>query len=185
MVSLGENGTLPDETYGGILVGFTKCRNEDFKAVFQQLTQEWHDHFSSCFPFTTSFCGSSYSKTTIANIKHILCDANDLYSNFTTSNKWVAHNHVSACFNCGGDCGCNHCKEHCDQICIVQNKAKFQEEKNCQWSDCCRCSCGGQNHQGSWNNEWNKPGVANFICVANGGVHCFDEVWIAYYCGNL
>ncbi len=33
VVSLDEVGALPDETYGDILNGFTKCSNEDFKAV--------------------------------------------------------------------------------------------------------------------------------------------------------
>ena len=48
VVSLDEVGTLPDETYGDILQGFTKCSNEDFKTVFQHLlTQERIDHFSS------------------------------------------------------------------------------------------------------------------------------------------
>ncbi len=37
VVSLYEVGALPDETYGDILHGYTKCRNEDFKAVFQHL----------------------------------------------------------------------------------------------------------------------------------------------------
>ncbi len=37
MVSLDEVGALPDETYGNVLQGFTKCSNEDFKAVFQHL----------------------------------------------------------------------------------------------------------------------------------------------------
>ncbi len=41
--------TLPDETSGDVLCGFTKCINEDFKTVFQHLLiQERFDHFSSC-----------------------------------------------------------------------------------------------------------------------------------------
>ncbi len=37
VVSRDEVGALPDETYGGIVQGFTKCSNEDFNAVFQHL----------------------------------------------------------------------------------------------------------------------------------------------------
>ncbi len=131
VVSLDEVGALPDETYGDILRGFTKCSNEDFKAVFQHLlTQERIDHFSSRSPIATSSYGSPSSEPTIAKIKRILCDANDLYNNFATSNKWVVNCRVTACFNCGGDHGLNPCNEPCDQNCIAQNKAKFEEERN-------------------------------------------------------
>ncbi len=37
MVSLDKVGALPDDTYGDILCDFTKCSNEGFKAVFQNL----------------------------------------------------------------------------------------------------------------------------------------------------
>ncbi len=41
VISLNEVVALPDETYGDSLWGFTKCSNEDFKAVFQHcLTQK-------------------------------------------------------------------------------------------------------------------------------------------------
>ncbi len=47
VVSLDKVGTLPDETYGNILQGFTKCSIEDFHSAFQNfLTQERIDHFS-------------------------------------------------------------------------------------------------------------------------------------------
>ncbi len=87
VVSLDEVGT-----YGDILRGFTKCSNEDFKAVFQHLlTQERIDHFFSRSSIATSSYGSPSSEPTIAKIKCILCDANDLYNNFATSNKWVVN----------------------------------------------------------------------------------------------
>ncbi len=70
VVSLDEVGALPDETYGDILQGFTKCSNEDFKAVFQHLlTQERIDHFSSRSPIATSSYGSPSSEPTVAKIK--------------------------------------------------------------------------------------------------------------------
>ncbi len=98
------------ETYGDLLHSFTKCSNEDFKAVFQHfLTQERIDHFSSLIPITTSFHGYSPSEPTIAKIKPILCSANDLYINFATSKNWVINHCVSACFNWDRDHGLNHC----------------------------------------------------------------------------
>ncbi len=104
VVSLDEVGTLPDETYGDILRGFIKCSNEDFKAVFQHLlTQKRIDHFSSRSPIATSSYGPSSSERTIAKIKHIHCNANDLFYNFSTSKKWVVNGQVDECFNCGGD----------------------------------------------------------------------------------
>ncbi len=94
VVSLDEAGALPDETYGNILQGFTKCSNEDFKAVFQHhLAQVRTNHFfdlSNCIIILWSY-GSPSSEPTISKIKHILCNANDLYNNFETSNKWVVH----------------------------------------------------------------------------------------------
>ncbi len=35
VVGLDEIGSFPDETYGDVLHSFTKCNNENFKAVFQ------------------------------------------------------------------------------------------------------------------------------------------------------
>ncbi len=100
VVSLDEVGALPDENYGDIHCDLTKCSNEDFKTVFWHLlTQESIDNFSSCTLITTSFHGSSSSKTTIAKMKQILCDTNDLCNNFENSNKWVIICPVSACFN--------------------------------------------------------------------------------------
>ncbi len=98
VVSLNEVDAFPDETYGEILHGFTKYSNNDFKAVFQNLlTQVRIDNFSSHTSITTSFYGSSSSsETTIAKISQVLCDVNDLYSNFATSTKWVINCHVSA-----------------------------------------------------------------------------------------
>ncbi len=115
VVSLDEVGTLHNENYGDILQGFTKCSNEDFKAVFQHLlTQERIDHFFLHTLIATSSYGSSCSDPTIAKIKHILCNTNDLYNNFATSNKWFINCHVSVCFNCAGVHGLNHCKEPFD-----------------------------------------------------------------------
>ncbi len=113
VVSLDKAGALPNKTYGDILRGFIKCSDEDFKAIFQHLlTQERIDHFFSCTIITTSFHGSpSSSEPTIAKIKQILFDANVLYNNFATSNKWVINCPVCACFNCGRDHGLNQCKE--------------------------------------------------------------------------
>ncbi len=37
VISLDNIGALPGEAYGDILWGFTKCSNEDFKAIFQPL----------------------------------------------------------------------------------------------------------------------------------------------------
>ncbi len=87
VVSLDNVGALPDDTYGDILCDFTKCSNEGFKAVFQNLlTHERIDYLSSgSFNATPSY-GSSSSELTIAKIKRILHDANDLYNNFATSN---------------------------------------------------------------------------------------------------
>ncbi len=49
VVSLDEVDTLPDETYGDLLHGFTKCSNEEFEAVLLHLlTQERINHFSLC-----------------------------------------------------------------------------------------------------------------------------------------
>ncbi len=72
---------------------------------------------------------------TIAKIKQIFYDNNDLYNNFATSNKYVVTCYVSACFNFGEDSGLHHCKEPQDQNHIAQNKPKFQEERYCQSSD--------------------------------------------------
>ncbi len=84
----------------------------------QSLSKEkWS--FSFCFPIVTSSYGSSPFEPTNAKSKYILQDANDLYINFATSNKWVLilDNH-----------GLNHCKDPCDKDCIAQNNAKFEEE---------------------------------------------------------
>ncbi len=83
MVSLNEVDALPDETYGNILCGFTKCIIKDFKVVFQHLlTWERFDLFSSCSLITISFHGSSSSELTTDKIKHVLHDANDLHNSF-------------------------------------------------------------------------------------------------------
>ncbi len=176
----------PCKTYGDILCDSIKCSIKDCKAGFQYLlTQERINHFSFHTPITTSFHGTSSSEA-LAIIKQNLCDANDLNNNFATSNKWVINCHVSACFNCGGDHGLNHCMEPHDQTWIVQNKAKFQEERNCWSSDGCSnegCSCGDRHHQGHRSYERNKHGVENTSCVDTNGVHCFDGVWMTY-CGK-
>ncbi len=131
VISLDKVGALPDETFGHILCDFIKYSNEDFNRVFQHLpTQERSDYSSSSSPIVTSSYGSSSSEPTIFNIKHILQDSNDFYNNFATSNKWVEQCCVIICFNCGGDYSLNHGKERHDQTCIVQNMAKFQEERN-------------------------------------------------------
>ncbi len=111
VVCLDELDALPNETYRDILFDFTKCSNEDFKAVFKNvLTQERIDYFSSHSLISTSSYGSASSETTITKLNHILHDANYLYNNFASNNKWVVHQSVSACFNCGGDHGRNDCK---------------------------------------------------------------------------
>ncbi len=118
VVSLDEVDALPDEAFGNILWGFTKCSNENFKAFFQHLlTQEHIDHLSSCSTIATSSYGfsSSSSEPTIYKIKWILCDANDLYNKFATSNKWVVNGSVTACFNISGDLGLENWNKPHDQ----------------------------------------------------------------------
>ncbi len=83
---------------------------------------------ASLLQFVTLFFGSSSSESIITKIKHNLHDTYDFYSNFATSNICVGHHCVSACFNCGGHQGLDHCHEPHDQTLIVQNKATFQEE---------------------------------------------------------
>ncbi len=81
--SLDEVGTVPDETFGDILCGFTKCSKEDLKTAFQHLlTQEGIDCFSSCTLITAPFIDFSSSEPTIAKIKQILHDANNAYNIF-------------------------------------------------------------------------------------------------------
>ncbi len=86
------------------------------------------------------------------------------------------------CFIYAWDHCFNHCKEPCDQSCIAQNGSKFQEERNRQSSDGCsnwRCSHGSHNHLGIGN----KLGVTKTASVANGGVHWFNGIWMAF-CGK-
>ncbi len=79
VVSMDEVGALPDETYGDILHSFSKCSNEDFKAVLQHLlTQERIDYFSSNTMITISFHGSSSFEPTISIVKQILHNVNDI-----------------------------------------------------------------------------------------------------------
>ncbi len=150
MVSLDEVGTLPNRIYGDILHCFNKCNNGDFKAFFQHLlTQESNAHISKHSPIAPSWYGSSSSEPIISKIKHILCDANDYFNNFGTSNKWVLHCLVTVCFNCVEDHGLIYFKDPCDQSCITQNKTKFQEERNHYSADGCSIGdhpCGGQNN---------------------------------------
>ncbi len=128
--AMDEVGTLPHETYGDILHGFTKCSNGDFKTVFQHLlTQERINHISSNTPITT-FHGSTSSEPTVSKINQFLYDTNDLYNKFATSNKRVINQCVSACSNCSRVHGLNYCEEPHDQTCIAQTKVKFQEERN-------------------------------------------------------
>lgn len=67
----------------------TNCRN----IVFQHLlSKEIINHLSSwvCI-FTSSFI-LSYNKSSIKNIKHC-------YDDFASSNKWIVHCKVTACFS--------------------------------------------------------------------------------------
>lgn len=85
MVNLDEVGTLPDEAYGDIHCGFTKCIDGDFKAVFQhQLRRKLmiSPHIPYCHHIQWFFF-------TIVKIKHTLWDLDDLNNKFTISNKWV------------------------------------------------------------------------------------------------
>ncbi len=172
-------GALSDETYGDILGGFTKCSNEDFKAVFQHLLTQKRIHS----PIATLSYGSPSSEPTIIKIKHILCNANDLYNNLATANKWAVNLEVNACFNCGGDHGPNHCNEPCDQNHIAKNKAKFEEKRNHASSGGCKGEghpCGYWHNQGRGNYERNKLGVTNTVCANCNGIQRFDGVWMAF-----
>ncbi len=147
VVCLDEVCALSDEPYGNSLCGFTKCSNEDFKAVFWHLlTQERMGHFSSCSPFAISSYASSSSEPTISKTMQILHNADDLYNNFATSNICVVYNCVTTCFKYSGDFGLNHCNKPCDQNHIAQKMAKFQEERNRPGSG------GGCTHCG-WHNQ--------------------------------
>ncbi len=73
-----------------------------------------------------------------------------------------------------------------DQISIAQNKAKFQEERNCCSGDGCsngNCTCGSQHDSGHGNYERNKLEVAKNASLNYNGVQCVDEFCMAY-CGK-
>ncbi len=61
LVGLDETGFVCDEIYEDIPHGFTKCSNEDFKAVFKHLlTQDRINHSSSYAPTGISFYSVFY-----------------------------------------------------------------------------------------------------------------------------
>ncbi len=134
MISLDEVGALPDETYGDILCGFTECSNEDFKTVFQHLlTQERIDHFSSHTTITTFFHGC------LLLLHPLLPKSSEFFgmpmiSTTTLQPRLNGLSIIELVHASGRDHGLNHCKEPCGQTCIVQNRAQFQEERNCQSS---------------------------------------------------
>ncbi len=87
-------------------------------------------------------------------IKHLLWDANELYNNLSTSNKWDIYCCVTTCFNCGGDHGLNQFIVLYNQTHIALNQAKFDEARTC---------CSGDNYGGRGHpcGGWDNPGYGN------------------------
>ncbi len=81
----------------------------------------------------------------------------------------------------GGGHGLNCCRDPCDQNCIAQNKAKFEDEKNHTSGGGCTGGghpCCGRHNQGQGNYEQNNIGVAN--TALHSVIQCPDGVWMAY-----